>query len=438
MNDDRRSVSRRRVLRLLGIGSVSSVAGCGQQRDPAQTRRTADTPTSTETDRSTETDTPTQTESQTDAGKSLGEFPPSEVVGATHVGGTYHFTDEDFLNEGARELATIGTDVIKLWLHRMGEKYPHNSDWKDSYESMVEVAKTQYVRKAFDRPFSTYVLLAHSYHGGPWVTFQDGLTNSDIADIEDRLEALTRHLLETYDGTGKTFVLQNWEGDNLAQKQSSDPLPADIAERFQQWLTARQTGVERARNAVESDVTVLHAAEVNYVLDAKNSGTARVINEVVPETEVDLVSYSAWEMGDQLAGEGWAPGHNGEKQFDDAERIVTETLDYIDSQAPEPNEYVRESLTDRQSNVFLGEFGSPLQQQGEETAMNIIRSILEHSLDWGVRWALYWQLYCNNKMVEGEVTANDDVRGFYLIRPDGTRAPSLQYLSSVLERDKRY
>jgi len=367
------------------------------------------------------------------------ELLPSEVVGSTHVSGTYHFTDEDFLNEGAKKLASIGTDVIKLWFHRMNEAYPYNSDWKDEYESMVGVARTQYVREVFDRSFSTYVLLAHSYHGGPWTTFQDGLTTSDIEDLENRFEALTRHLLETYDGTGKTFVLQNWEGDNLAQSgDESEPLPDDIAENFRQWLSARQTGVERARDAVESDVKVLHAAEVNYVLDAKNSGTARVINEVIPETNVDLVSYSAWEMGDQLAGEGWAPGHNGEKQFDEAETIVTETLDYIDAQAPDPNDYVVGSLTDRQSNVYLGEFGSPFQQQGKETAMKIIRSVLEHSLNWGVRWVLYWELYCNEKTVEGEVTDNDDVRGFYLVRPDGTPAPSLNYISSVLNRDEQY
>lgn len=440
MGHDSTAVSRRRVLRLLGIGGVSSIAGCGEQRDSTPTPTTENTPPGRSTETRTDIQTPTETEAEPvwKPRNPPDELPPSEVVGATHVDGKYHFTDKDFLNEGANQLDSIGTDVIKLWFHQMGEMYPYNSDWEGEYDSMVEVANTRYVREVFDRPFSTYVLLAHSYHKGPWVTFQDGLTGSDIADLEDRFEALTRHLLETYDGSGKTFVLQNWEGDNLAQKQSSDPLPADVAKRFQKWLSARQTGVERARDTVESDVTVLHAAEVNYVLDAKNEGTARVINEVIPETEVDLVSYSTWEMGDQLAGERWAPGHNGETQFDEAETIVTETLDFIDSQTPEPNDYVAGLLTSRQSNVYLGEFGSPFQQQGQETAMNIIRPVLEHSLDWGVRWAFYWQLYCNEKTVEGDVAGNDDVRGFYLIRPDGTRAPSLEYISSVLGRDERY
>lgn len=459
MDKKEKHVSRRRLLRLLSIGSVSSIAGCGQQQDATRTRTDTVTLTRTKTDRlpATENATPTETQTITETQTATEtqtttetepawkprsppeELPPSEVLGSTHVSGTYHFTDADFLNEGAERLESIGTDVIKLWFHRMGAKYPYNSDWKNEYESMVEVAETKYVREAFDRSFSTYILLAHSYHGGPWTTFQDGLTGSDIEDLEDRFEALTRHLLETYDGTGKRFVLQNWEGDNLAQPDDKTrPLPDDAAENFRQWLSARQTGVERGRDAIESDVTVLHAAEVNFVLDAKNSGTPRLINKVIPETSVDLVSYSAWEMGDQLAGGGWAPGHNGERQFDEAEAIVTETLDYIESQAPDPNDYVTGSLTARQSNVYLGEFGSPFQDRGDETAMKIIRSVLEHSLDWGVRWALYWQLYCNEKTIAGQVTDNDDVRGFYLIRPDGTRAPALDYFSSVLSRDERY
>lgn len=441
MCDDRMQVSRRRLLQWLGAGSVSTIAGCQGQNSSEETtaHTTTRLTTATETEGSS-----TTTETTTESGPAWKPrtppkaLSPSEVVGATHVAGQYHFSEDDFLNAGAKRLDSLGTDVIKLWLHRMDEKYPYNSDWESEYQSMVDVAKTPYVREVFDRDFSTYVLLAHSYHDGPWVSFQDGLTQADVTELENRFEALTSYLLETYDGTGKTFVLQHWEGDNLAQEDSQQPLSADLSERFRRWLTARQTGVERARDRIESDVTVLHAAEVNYVLDAKNDGTARVINEVVPETGVDLVSYSAWELGDQLAGHGWAPGHNGDEQFDDAETVIMETLDYVDSQAPDPNDYVAGSLTDRQSNVYLGEFGSPFEQRGDQRAMKIIRPVLEHSLDWGVRWALYWQLYCNEKTVDGSVSDNDDVRGFYLIRPDGSRAPSYEYLKSVLERDRQF
>ncbi|MFP3386205.1 hypothetical protein, partial [Tritonibacter sp. SIMBA_163] len=38
------------------------------------------------------------------------------TLGVTHVGGKYHFTDDDFLNEGARVLEKLGTKTIKIWL----------------------------------------------------------------------------------------------------------------------------------------------------------------------------------------------------------------------------------------------------------------------------------------------------------------------------------
>lgn len=445
MSESPDKLYRRRLIGLLGSVGTAGLAGCGQsQQGSTQTTTTSHTETETQTPTATTTDKPTETTTEADSDPIWKprapptELPASEVLGITHTNGQYHFSSDDFLNEGAKKINELGTNVIKVWFHRISEKYPYNSDWADSYQSMVQIAKSKYVRELFNRPFSTYIILAHSYTWGEWLGFQDGVTDREMQELRDRFEALTRHLLETYDGTGKTFVLQHWEGDNLAQEDETEPLPEDVAENFHRWLTARQEGVETARDSVESDVTVLHSAEVNFVLDAKNSGTSRVINEVIPDTDIDLVSYSAWELGDQLNGEGWAPGHNGEKQFDEAESLVSETLDYIESKAPNPNEYVAGSLTERQSNVFLGEFGSPFQQRGAETAMRIIRSVLEHSLEWGVRWAIYWQLYCNEKVVDGEVTENDDVRGFYLIRPDGMQAPTWDYFSSIIQGSKKF
>ncbi len=97
------------------------------------------------------------------------------------------------------------------------------------------------------------------------------------------------------------------EGDNLAQENATNPRSERLAENFRRWLTACQEGVKRACDTIESDITVLHAPEMNYPLDAKNAGTARVINEVIPDVGIDLVSYSAWEFGDQLAGYRWPP-----------------------------------------------------------------------------------------------------------------------------------
>jgi hypothetical protein len=297
--------------------------------------------------------------------------------------------------------------------------------------------------------FSTYVILSHSrtFSSAGWVPIYNGVSDAELEEVEKRFQDVSEYLLQTYDGTKKTFVFQPWELDNHALTPVRDEddwreteLSEEVAEHYRRWLRARQNGVERARERIESDVSVLNAAEVNFVLDARSDGTSRVINSVVSEIDVDLVSYSAYELHDQFLGHGWAPGHNGEKEFDRADEIITETLDYVQEQAPEPNDYVNGILSEDQSNIYLGEYGSPLNQEfpGEEASMRAIRITTEHCLEWGVRWALYWQLYDNEPTTEGEITDNDDVRGFHLIRPDGSKAPTWDYYQDRLESGETY
>ena len=57
-----------------------------------------------------------------------------------------------------------------------------------------------------------------------------------------------------YKGTGKTFVLANWEGDwavrgTTDRSPKSDPTPPRIANMIR-WFNARQEGVERARKEI--------------------------------------------------------------------------------------------------------------------------------------------------------------------------------------------
>jgi hypothetical protein len=45
-----------------------------------------------------------------------------DIVGVTHVDGKYHLTDKDFLNEGAEQILTLGSRVIKVWSTHNGLK----------------------------------------------------------------------------------------------------------------------------------------------------------------------------------------------------------------------------------------------------------------------------------------------------------------------------
>lgn len=320
-----------------------------------------------------------------------------DVLGSAHVGGRYSFSDVEFLNEGADRLLDLGTRVIKVWFQLDASRaYPFNSDWGPPAADLVELARKPYYRRLFAKPFSTYLLVIQS--SSQWL---DGMTPEEADAERESVYRLARHLLTTYAGSGKTFVLQNWEGDHLLRQGlgEADPDPVRIQGMID-WWNARQDGVEQARREVPlRNVMVVHAAEVNLLSQALE-GKVTATNDVIPHTRADLYSYSSWDVG-----------------FD--RRRLTRALDYLQAKAPDSELY-------GEDNVYLGEFGAVKDQLGDGVSVrNVIQGLADAALGWGVRYAVFWQLYCNEPKHEYEGRPRtSDMRGFWLIRPDGSLAPS--------------
>ncbi len=356
-------------------------------------------------------------------------IPTADRVGVVHVDGKYHFTTTDYLNEGAAVASRLGTNVLKVWFRFVDEKYPFGSDWP-RFESLVGLARHRYVRALFERGFQTYVLVASSYVGGDYNHyFREGVTDEQYREEVREFYDLTAHLLRTYRGTGTEFVLQNWESD-WAVVGSFDPTDVASEAKFDgltRWLNARQEGIRRARADVESDVTVLGAVEVNRIRDAR-TGVPRVVDTVLPNVDTDLVSVSLWDVLEPLAYET------------DPNRIaagIRDHLDYVRSQARPPTAYARRALGGLE-HVYVGELGWPLEENGPTESMRLIRTATETALRWGARYVLYWQVFDNERSAGATReppagSALPDVKGFYLIRPDGTRAPTWDYFARLFE-----
>lgn len=351
--------------------------------------------------------------------------PVADRLGVTHTDPRYSFTDRNVLNEGAERLQELGTRVMKVWFHRCDEQYAQHSTWP-TFDSPVERARHSYFRELFDRPFDTFVLSAYSEQPGVGEHyFRDGVSDEQYGTEVRQFCELTKHLLRTYDGTEKTFVLQHWEGDWAilgSYDRAEEPTDAAV-QGMVQWLAARQQGVRKARREVESDVTVLHAAEVNLVRSAMTDGDRRVVNAVLPETTVDLVSYSAYDA----QAEGFVPENPNEQWQGSATppehvALIRETLDYVAAQAPTPDDYVRERLRDGERNVYVGEYGHH-EADGTKAQTHLGRVMTDVALDWGARWVIYWQLYDN----EGS--------GFGLVRADGSTTPTYDHLQRLLATD---
>jgi hypothetical protein len=342
-----------------------------------------------------------------------------DAVGVVHVAGRYHLTDKDFLNEGADQILALGSRVIKVWFYGKRHEhpngvYPYNSEWP-LVDSLVEGARTPYFKDLFDKPFTTYIMVVTAL-GRDDAYWRSGITDEQKKDEQRQFYELTKYLLTAYKGTGKTFVLQHWEGDWMVRGNfDANARPTELAlQSMVEWLNARQAGVNQAREEVgQQGVHVYHATEVNRVVQSMRQDFPNMVTKVLPHTHLDLVSYSAWDS----ATEHYADPN-----------VLREALDFIAANTPDSSDF-----GDR--NVYIGEFGMPESGYSLDQIRTAIPNAVRTGLDWGCPYVVYWQLYCNelkDPNAKPPVKSNDAVRGFWLIRPDGTKSWLWGYFHDLL------
>ena len=333
---------------------------------------------------------------------SLAVDPPVKTqLGVAHIGGLYSFSETDYLNEGAATARAMGARCLKVSLsldidNPSPKLYPYHSQWPPT-KTLTELAATPYFRELFTRDFDTFILTTFrpGRAAGYW---REGLSPEDERAEEECFASLTHYLLTTYAGSPKTFVLQNWEGD-WALRGSFDPSvkPTQAATSAMiRWLAARQRGVARARSEFPpGKARVFHACEVNLVQQAMERGEPGVTTDVLPHVPVDLASYSAWDT------------KNSPERFGKA-------LDFI-------AKHKRPTEPFGAPGVYVGEFGLPESEATPQQVLERTSELLSIAQRFGCPYAVYWQVYCNEP-VKKSPQLNADYKGFWLVRPDGTRS----------------
>src|SRR5207248_1970056 len=144
---------------------------------------------------------------------------------------------------------------LKLWLN--DRSYPWNSRWPTDIKSLADLAQTRYYKTVFAKPFTTIILVAYA-RGREEHYFIHGVSDEQAADETRQFYDLTRHLLTAYRGSGKTFVLQHWEGDWAIRDDHAGHIydakytpPQESIDGMIRWLNARQAGIKRARDEIK-------------------------------------------------------------------------------------------------------------------------------------------------------------------------------------------
>lgn len=342
------------------------------------------------------------------------DYAPVESRAATQTFAIrYSFsTTQTKLLETASAIYGMGSDTIKFDMSAAafgstGYSLPSNPNDYPTLRAMAENEPSY--RQLFDMPFHTYIFwtnvrsIPNSSYYSYW---RDGLSASEAQAEYAEIRELCEYLLNHYNGTGKTFLLGNWEGDWAVRNgydANSNPSSTAVQGMID-WLRNRQKAVEDARAAVSnSDVKVLHYCEVNLV-NAWEQGWTKpwqvtVHKDVIPHVAIDMVSYSAYEcchiLDPNLPFPGWL--------LQDLSAIESKTT--FTAAAP----YGKK--------VFIGEYGATTTagttgdytpaQQGDLAA-----GVNKAAAGWGCPFALYWEMYDN----EG--------KGYWLINSSNVKQPS--------------
>lgn len=346
-------------------------------------------------------------------------------LGATHMNGQYYLTDEPFIIEGARKVNELGYGVLKLWFYKDNGNqrgYKYNSDWGLTRSmTLEELARHPYYREVFDMDFSVFTL-----------NIKEGLHPASIEEQQARLKqvqaefySLTKYLLETYQDREITFILSNWEGDwamrggtskvsGWSKENIPDDAPIRVANMIS-WVKARQAGVDQARrDSPTSKCKVYNAIEVNKVFDGVIDGMPTITTDVLPQVKVDMVSWSAYD--------GKSP--DGVKMY--------RGIEYI-RQHMNPTDYMKGEKV-----VFIGEINQHENVDGrtKESVTEFCDLIMGVYLAQNIPYVIYWELYSNDTKEgpkdQSRVLSAEELRGNWLIRPDGSHGWAQQYFDTLL------
>jgi hypothetical protein len=350
------------------------------------------------------------------------------TAGIAHVAGNYGFSQNNFLVEGAQKISQLGSDSIFVYLTPwFRSQYPDKStaNWPAATPtSVAQLAQTGPYDQVFKLPFKTIVLTTYTFANADYLPGMAQSPERQSAE-ENEFYQLTKYLYSEFSGTGKIFILKNWEGDWVGmggQGNTAGNIPQNTVQDMIAWLKARQAGVTKARNeANDSSVQVLNGAEVNRVLDYAQQGLTRVINAVVPEVGADMVTYSSY---DSTAIGNDAPSM--EKAFNQALRT-------IDKLAPDP-------LGLGKRRILVSEYGLYENQLAGGTSWRS-QAILSTASQAGIYGAFLWNLYDNEcKQPNGQTAVvdaqlgnparpgNGNCRGLWAVRPDGSNSAVLNML----------
>jgi len=329
------------------------------------------------------------------------------VVGTQTFGARYKFTEQPKIVETAQAILDMGSNILKFG---MSDRYSGDlgnvPTALDSVKSLTDLAKNEPAhKKVLDMPFAYYIIWVYPFAPCNWY---DGMSEEEKNSQYKEMYQFVCYLLQTYNGSGKTFYLGHWEGDwHLRPTYDMKSTISDTAvQGMIGWLNIRQKAVDDAkRDTKHKNVQVYNYTEVNLVKIGMD-GAGCLTNSVLPKTNVDYVSYSSYDT-----------------EWDTTQ--LKAALSYIESK-------LTPKTSIKGKRVFIGEYGFPASSSSPEKQASQSNTVMQAGLEWGCPFVLYWEMYNNE---EKAVTGNS---GFWMIDDKGEKQPVYYLHKKFYEWAKGY
>lgn len=337
-------------------------------------------------------------------------------IGTQTVGSKYKFTNETMLVETAKEINSMGSNLLKFSMHPRYCTENYGLPKNEAITSLTKLAKLEpSVKKVLDMDFKYYHIWTYGFSqytpepegdkdDTSQIKFIDGFDKEHEDALYDEMYKFASYLLETYNNTGKVFYLGNWEGDwHLRSDYERDkPVNPNTLDGMVKWAKVRQKAIDDAKKDTRhQNVELYHYIEVNLVRIALENPDHKVVtNSVLPEVNPDYVSYSAYDATNPFKTEA------------ELNEKLKESLDFLESQlSPKAN-------LPEGKRVWIGEYGNPSAKFDDETQNTRSIWTIKTGLEWGTPYILYWEMYNNEiKPKTGEHV------GYWLITNEGEKQP---------------
>lgn len=262
----------------------------------------------------------------------------------------------------------FGLSLIKIYA---GNKY--NKVYNDFREintcinTLKNLIESKPYKTVLDMNFKTVVIVGFSINENK---DDDYWRVKGISEYEKyQFSELSEYLATTYPHT--EFIISNWESDCVLDSIESVVYKNMCADNIVDLINSRAIACKDKSN-------VKIALEVNRYYEHTDSS----ISYLLPRVECDMISYSCYQML-----------YNIDNLYNNITRI--------------------KSLMKPNMELYIGEFGFPINNDRKEKVVKCVKSSIEVFVKHRIRLAFYWNLYCNEKRPDG--TFN----GFGIITPNG-------------------